>query len=402
MLRLVAPAGAPVKSAELLRELGQVVLRGQDDVRLREQLAAQLQMRHIFGVSSGRAALWLILKVLARLRPERDIVAFPAYTCYSVAAAIARSGLKMCPVEMDPESLDFNFTTVESLPARKLLCLVTGNLFGFVSDVERLERVARGKGAFLVDDAAQAFGASRNGRQAGTAGDVGFYSLAGGKALGSVQGGLIVTNSDAIAGAIREEVERLGAPRFSDTIRVFGKTTAYAVFLQPRLFWIPWSLPFLKLGKTEFEPGFPVSQFPRLTGRLLRGMESMVGSANGARRANAADLAEHLATNRRFRVPQPAADCRASYIRFPVLAPDSVTRQQAVERLQKAGIGATSFYPSAICDIAGIERYMASREFHCPGAEEISRRLFTLPTHAYVGRREIARMAAVLRECGEE
>jgi len=398
MLRLVAPAGAPVKSAELWRGLGKAVWREGDAARLQEGLAARLQVRHIFGVSSGRAALWLIVNVLARLRPERDVVALPAYTCYSVAAAIARSGMKMHPVEMDPETLDFDSASVESLPAKKLLCLVTGNLFGFVNDSNRLESVVREKGAFLVDDAAQALGAARNGRLAGTAGDVGFFSLAGGKALGSVQGGLIVTNSDAIAGAIRDEIEHLGPPRLADTMRLLVKTTAYATFLQPRLFWIPWSLPFLKLGKTEFEPDFPVSQFPRLTGQLLEGLESMVGSTNGTRRANAEEIAEQLAANRRFRVPRPAADCRPSYIRFPVLAPDSATRQQVVERMQRAGIGATTYYPASICDIAGIERYMSPREFHCPGAEEISRRLFTLPTHAYVGPREIARMTTILRE----
>jgi dTDP-4-amino-4,6-dideoxygalactose transaminase len=278
---------------------------------------------------------------------------------------------------------------------------VTGNLFGFVNDTVPLEKAAREKTAFLVDDAAQAFGAARERRFAGTAGDVGFYSLAGGKALGSVQGGLIVTNSDATAGAIRHELEQLGALRAFDSVRLFVKTAAYAGFCHPRLFWIPWRLPFLKLGKTEFDPDFPVTQFPALTGRLLTGLAEMIGGTNGTRRGNAAAIAEKLAGNPRFALPRPVGDCRPSYIRLPVLATDARTRQRAVDRLQLAGIGASPFYPTAICDIPGIERHMAATEFHCPRAEELARRLFTLPTHAYVGPREIEHMSSVLNELEE-
>ena len=400
MLRLVAPAGAPVKSAELLRGLGRAVFQ-ERSARHTDTLAAQLRVSHIFGMSSGRAALWLILKTLKGLRPDRDVVAIPAYTCFSVAASVVRCGMKIHPIEVNPETLDFDITSLDSLPAERLLCLVTGNLFGLVNDCEQLKKAVRARGAFLVDDAAQAMGSTRNGRFAGTLGDVGFYSLAGGKASGSVQGGLIVTNSDSIARKICKEAQYVGTTPVADKIRLLLKTAGYATFLHPRLFWIPSSLPFLKLGRTEFEPGFPVAQFPRLSGALLPELIGTMGGANGTRRSNAAAIADALAGLPQFAIPQPAADCQPGYIRFPVLAKNAVIRQKAVRRLREVGIGASPFYPSAICDIPGIDQYMALREFHRPRAEQISERLFTLPTHAYVRPREIERMATVLREIQE-
>jgi len=401
MFRFVAPAGAPVKSSELLRDLIAAAFLGEHVASKTEAVATRLQVPHIFGASSGRAALWLILKALSRLRPNRDVVGLPAYTCFSVAASIARCGLRIYPIESDPETLDFDSDALGSLPEKRVLCLLTSNLFGFVNDTETLERAARASGAFLVDDAAQALGSVRNGRLAGTAGDAGFYSLAGGKAWGTVQGGLIVTHSETIARVIREEVEQLQPPSVADKVRLLAKTTAYATFLHPRLFWIPSSLPFLKLGRTEFNPGFNVRQFPHLSAALLQGLDGIIGKANGIRRNNAAAIAQILTDHPGFVIPRAAADCRPGYIRLPVLARDARMRQKAIGQLREAGIGASPFYPTAICDIPGIDQYMAVRKFHRPRAEQIAEKLFTLPTHAYVGPAEIERMTAVFHALRE-
>lgn len=402
MLKFVPPAGAPVRSAVLLRGLGKAILENGDAEAFPAALATRLGARHIFGVSSGRAALWLILKTLGQLRPGRNVVGLPAYTCFSVAASVARCGMKIFPIELIPETLDFDFAAWEATPPEKLLCLVSGNLFGLVNDGGRMEEAARANGAFLVDDAAQALGATRNGSFAGTRGDVGFYSLARGKALGSTQGGLIVTNSDTIAAAIAEEVARLEKAPAAKTVGLALKTGLYAAFLHPRLFWVPRSLPFLKLGRTEFDPGFPVAPLPNLSRASLPGLIAMLSEASRTPQRNAAAIAERVARLPQFSLPRTGGDCQPSYPRFPVLARDGATRQEAVRRLQKSGIGASSFYPSAICDIPGIEQHMAVRYFHRPRAEDLAERVFTLPTHAYVGPREIERMAAILSELAEE
>lgn len=402
MLKFVPPAGAPVRSAMLLRGLGKSVLENGNADRFPAELAARLGMRHLFGVSSGRAALYVILRALQRLRPDRNVVALPAYTCFSVAASVVRCGMKMLPVDLVPETLDFEFDSLEDVPNEKLLCLVSGNLFGFANDGERMEEVAQARGAFLVDDAAQALGAVRNGRFAGTRGDVGFYSLARGKALGSVQGGLIVTNCDGIASAIAEELAQIEAVPTARTIGLLVKTGLYAAFLHPRLFWIPRALPFLKLGRTEFEPAFPVAPLPNLARASLSGLIEMLSKTNRTPQRNASAIAQRVSHDSGFTLPHPGDDCWPSFPRFPVLARDEVIRGEAVRRLEEAGIGASSFYPTAICDIPGIDRYMAVPSFHRRGAEDLASRLFTLPTHAYVGAREIERMAAVLSGFSKE
>ena len=78
MFRFVAPAGSPIKFSQVLRSLKHRVSLNGAAQEWPVRFAAHRQLRHIFGTSSGRAALWVILEALRRLRPDRSIVALPA------------------------------------------------------------------------------------------------------------------------------------------------------------------------------------------------------------------------------------------------------------------------------------------------------------------------------------
>jgi perosamine synthetase len=396
MLRFVPPAGAPLSAIAALQAWKQVVLGQARPEECLDSLTSWLGVRYGFGVRSGRAGLWLILNALHRLRPERSTVVLPAYTCFTVAASIVRAGLRPCPVEIDPHTLDFNFAELEAVPSERLLCVISSSLLGFASDVERAGKVAHAKGAFVVDDAAQALGASRKGRFAGSGGDAGLFSFGRGKPAAAIEGGVVVTDSEEISRAIQTDLTRLPRPSLPHTGWLLFQVLAYRAFLSPSLYWIPNSLPFLKLGTTEFAPDFPVSSLPTLSSALFPYLMERLPWLHEARRANARIIAESLRGNASFSMPRPSEDSQAGYLRFPVLAADEESRNRAVFELQKAGIGASAFYPAAICDIPGLASYGNGRFHHCPEAESLARRLFTLPTHPLVSKKDLSRMLKVL------
>ncbi|MBZ5516294.1 MAG: DegT/DnrJ/EryC1/StrS family aminotransferase [Acidobacteriia bacterium] len=396
MLRSVAPAGTPVEITQVLRSAAAVALSAREDEELFQRLATRLKVRHVFGISSGRSALALILRGLSRLKPDHRVVAIPAYTCFTVPAAVVHARLKIHPVEIDPATLDCDPDGLENVPGDDLLCLVSSNLFGLTNDGARFRAAARVKGAFFIDDAAQALGASRNGCPAGTMGDAGFYSFGRGKALAAVEGGVIVTNSDDIAAAIREETQNLASSSVLHSAELLFQMLVYSVFLNPRLYWLPNSLPFLKLGSTEFNPAFRDYRMSALVRELLLRQMGMLDEFNRTRRENALVLAGALEGNSSFTKPRSADGCLPNYIRFPLIARDEATRDRAVRELRAAGIGAGPFYPSAVCDIEGIAPHMALGNFHCAKAEDLSRRLFTIPTHPYVQARDLHTVAEVL------
>jgi perosamine synthetase len=399
MLRFLPPAGAPLELAEIVRGARAAAFR---DGNLFGQLAKQVPARSAVGTCSGRAALWLILKSLQRIKPGRNVVAVPAYTCFTVPASVVRAGLKLCPVDINPETLDFSFGQLEKLSAASLLCVVASNLFGLPGDLERVRQIAHSKSAFVVDDAAQALGATCNGKPAGLRGDAGVFSFGRGKALAAIEGGLAVTNSAEIAAALQAEAKRLPRPPFSRSAWLCLQMAAYAALLDPRLYWIPNSVPFLRLGTTEFAPEFPVSRMSDLTAGLLSQTIGKLAQINQRRASTAASLSRGLAGHRQLTLPKPICGSKAIYTRFPIVASDGRTRDRAVARLRAAGIGASPFYPAAICDIDGVAPFAAPGFCHCPSAESLAKRLFTLPTHSYVRPQDISRMLEILQESSSQ
>lgn len=395
-MRFVPPAGAPLQLRQILNSLRVAISSNGHARESLEAIAARLRVKCILATGSGRAALYLILKSLHRLHPDRDVVVLPAYTCFSVPAAIVRAGLKMYPIDVNPDTLDFDSNQLSAVPERELLCIIACNLFGFPNEMLSARNAARAKGAYLIDDAAQALGSTRDGQLAGTLGDVGVYSLGRGKAVGTVGGGLIVTNSGEINMAIQTEEQNLAPSDSMHGPRLLLEMFSYSLLVDPRLFWIPNSLPFLKLGTTEFDPSFPIGKMHSLSLELLQQLFEGLDEINEIRRRNAKAITDALWSNRKLAFPRPAGNSQATFVRLPVMADDGAIRHRAVVCLRKAGIGASAFYPSAICDIPEIENHMSDRNFHRPHAEDLSRRLFTLPVHPFVNAHDIERMVEIL------
>ena len=188
--RTLPPAAAPLNWENIFWGLKEVLGNHCENGRFEKELKEYFSSRYCFLVSSGKAALTLILQALHDRHPDRDRVLIPAYTCYSVPSAITRAGLKIKLCDVEPGTFDFNFNQLRKLlEDEKVLCVVPTHLYGMPADIEKLHWALQGREIFIVEDAAQAMGAEWQGKKLGTLGDVGFFSLGRGKALSTVEGG---------------------------------------------------------------------------------------------------------------------------------------------------------------------------------------------------------------------
>lgn len=401
MKRFLPPAGVRLAATDLFRASAMLCLGAGESHKPLNRFSAMLGVKHVFGASSGRAAMCVALRALHSLEPQRDVVAIPGYTCFSVPAAVVRAGLKLYPLEMVPETLDIDPRQFDNLPSRRLLCIITANLLGIPSNISEVSRVARVHGAFVLDDAAQSLGAIRSGQPSGTTADIGIFSLGRGKPLPAGEGGLAVANSDKIAAALGAEIHSLPHCSPTEELTLLAKAIATSIFLSPRLFWIPNSMKFLKLGVTEFDPAFPITRLSRISRLLLARLLPSLTTLNQARAIKALQFAGVFEGNSDFSIPTIADDSQPTFLRFPLLAKQPSSRDRAVRELCRVGIGATPFYPTAICDIPGIAEHMAVPHFHRPQAEGMSRRLLTIPTHRFMRAEDFHRIAVILSQGAE-
>ena len=159
-----------------------------------EEFAAYLGVRHCVGVGNGTDALTIALRALG-VGPGDEVVV-PSLTFYATAEAVVNAGGRPVFCDVDRETLCITATTVEPVMSERVKAIVPVHLFGNAAPVEEL----RGFGVPVLEDAAQAAGATLGGRRAGALGDAATFSFFPSKNLPCLgDGGAIVTDSDEIA-----------------------------------------------------------------------------------------------------------------------------------------------------------------------------------------------------------
>ena len=387
--RSLPPAAAAIGGVDVWNGvLGAFMARA--SVKAREQeVRDALGVAHVFPVSSGKAALQLALSVLKTLSPRTEVV-IPAYTCFSVPAAIVHAGLRPVLCDINPSTFDFDHGQLQQVLTRETLCVVSHHLFGIASDIERTRALCSARGIFVIEDAAQALDIGASRCAPGTMGDVGIFSFGRGKNITCGSGGMIVTNSDRIAAAITEPYRRLASPSAWETLKDFAALVLMVVFIRPRLYWIPAALPFLRLGTTEFPRTIAVRRLSGFKAGVLRRWRHHLTRSNHVRSATAADLRRRL----RFHC---AGDPTRPLLRLPIMAANAREKQRLYSASQSRGLGISGAYPSAIDQIPEMRIAVGGRRF--PSATNVASRLITLPTHQWLLERDKQALADLWQDC---
>jgi dTDP-4-amino-4,6-dideoxygalactose transaminase len=194
-------AGELAAAFERVLRSGQFIL-GREVEQFEEAAAALTGTRHAIGVSSGTDAILLALMALG-IGPGDEVLC-PAFTFFATAGCVARVGAK--PVFVDSCATSFNIDVADA--ARRITsstkAIIPVHLYGQTADMEAIRQLAEAHGLLVIEDAAQALGATFRGQPAGSMGDFGTFSFFPTKNLGALgDAGLLVTSDDELAARAR-------------------------------------------------------------------------------------------------------------------------------------------------------------------------------------------------------
>jgi dTDP-4-amino-4,6-dideoxygalactose transaminase len=383
------PVGHPLETGFILSAWVRGLVAGDYGRQVLEpELAAALGVPFACAVSSGKAALTLMLEALHQLSGRRHVV-IPAYTCYSLPSAVRKAGLEVLPCDIGP-SFDYDCDALAKLLTRDdVLCVVSVHLFGIPADTRRIHELCRGRGVFVLEDAAQAFGIRRDGVLLGASGDAGFFSFGRGKHLSAGGGGLIVSRAPEVADALVRVTARLPAPAAGQNLQALVTLLAMRWLISPALYWLPAGLPFLRLGETIFHEDFPVRRLSAFQAHLLHDWAVQVERLNAIRMEHSAYYRAHLTT-------APPVTEAVPYLRYPVVLPDAGARRRLFTDRDAARFGVSQMYPATVAEIPQLRSRLTQTRF--PEAERIAASLVTLPTHPMVSERDRAQIVSLVNE----
>lgn len=165
-------------------------------------LAEFSHTRYALGVATGTDALFLALKALP-LRPGDEVITTP-FSFFATAGAIVNAGGIPVFADIEPDTFNINPAAIEALITPRTRCILPVHIFGQCARMDAIFEIAARHGLLVIEDAAQALGATCQGRSPGSWGLAAALSFYPTKNLGGAgEGGAVLTNDDAMAAGIR-------------------------------------------------------------------------------------------------------------------------------------------------------------------------------------------------------
>ena len=164
-------------------------------------LADFLHVKHAIAVNSGTAAL--NASILAAGIKETDEILIPSFTFVATANSVSCTGAKPVFVDIEKDTYTMNPLDLENKITKKTRAIIPVHLYGHPANMDEILEIARKHSLIVIEDACQSLGSLYNGKQTGTLGQMGCFSMYASKVLTSGEGGAITTNSDEYAEILR-------------------------------------------------------------------------------------------------------------------------------------------------------------------------------------------------------
>jgi dTDP-4-amino-4,6-dideoxygalactose transaminase len=325
--------------------------------RFEQNLAAYCQTKYAIGVSSGTDALLCSLMALG-IGPDDEVIC-PAFTFFATAGSIARLGAKPIFADIDPATFNIAPEQLKAKLSSKTRAIMPVHLFGQLADMEAINDIARQREIPVIEDAAQAIGAKRNGKPACAHGFVGCLSFYPTKNLGGFgDGGAICTSDEAFAEKCR-------------LLRVHGSGT--------------------KTYYHKFVGG--MFRLAAIQAAVLDIKLKRLDSWHEGRRRNAA-LYDKLLAGSKVTTPKIDEGNWSIYNQYVV----RVQNRDAVKsKLADAGIGSAIYYPVPL-HLQECFAYLGHKAGDFRESERACREVLALPVYPELKEDEVRYVASVLKE----
>lgn len=305
------------------------------------------QVKHAVAVNNGTTSLIASLQVLD-LKPGDEVITSP-FTFIATLNAILATGATAVLADICEEDFNIDPTSVENLITERTKVIMPVHLYGQMANMKPLVNLAKKYNLTIVEDAAQAHGASYQGQMAGTFG-LGSFSLYATKNLTTGEGGIITTNDDAYADRIR-------------VMRNQGMRQRYEYVMEGNNYRL-----------TDLQAALAIPQLNRYPETLQK------------RTSNAFFLSESLSDVEGLQLPKQLEGRKHVWHQYTVrLGPEcAMTRDQFIEALTDAGIGYGIYYPKLVSEYAPYLDNERVQAHSTPVAANVVSQVVSLPVHDHL------------------
>ena len=354
---------------------------------------------------SGTACIFIAFETLKRRSPRRTVI-IPAYTCPLVVLAAARAGLKVVACDIEAGSFELDRHHLLRLLGSDTLCVIATHYGGALTDVAGLRQFVAGLSpqTFIVEDAAQAFGATWSGRPVGLAGHIGFYSFAVGKGLTLYEGGALVCEDEELCAQLAETARRFVPPKwykelwqsllFATLHFTYNSFCAALTYGLSRRFWLKRGDDIRAIG--DHFNHISLHKVSRWRQDRGAGALTRLPAHLAMTRASFSKIATRMSMLPEINVHKPSPsqnpNCTFLFVTLPTVA----IAERALDKLWPAPLGVSKLFARAINDYPYLKGKLLPSQ--TPNARDLAARTLTITTASSLTERDIEIIAVHLSD----
>jgi len=317
-----------------------------------------VRAKHAIAVNSGTAALHMTLWT-ADVKVGDEVI-LPSFTFVATAEAVALIRAKPVFVDIKPRTYNIDPDKIEPAITSKTKAIIPVDLYGLPAEMDKIKEIADRHNLTLIEDAAQAHGASYKKKPPGCFADMTCWSFYASKNMTTGEGGMITTNNDDYAEKLR-------------LIRSHGEKEEYKASILGHNYRMP-----------EIEAAIGITQLRKLPMFVQK------------RRINAQALSERLRDVKQLVLPAEPRGCRSSWYLHTVRIRrgGAKNRDRIVEDLRKKSVGAAVYYHTPIHQMPCYQQFGT---YMLSNTEKAAQQVFSLPVHPEVTSKNIQYIANAVK-----
>src|SRR5713226_7360368 len=352
-----AVVGAEIRTAIDRVLTSQQFVLGREGAALEQEVATLCRVAHGVGVASGTDALILALRVCGV--QAGDEVLLPTFTFVATGSAVSALGARPVFADIRPETYNLDPAELERRVTPRTRAIIVVHLYGLAADVDLVLAFAKAHQLPLIEDNAQAIGASYKGRRTGSFGDVACLSFYPTKNLGAYgDAGMVVTNSAEFAARIR-------------TLRNHGQSAKYL----------------------SSEPGWN-SRLDEIQAAILRVKLRHLPNWQRARQSHAAEYNRLFSQIPGVMPPFTPEGFEHVYHQYTI----RIEQRDGLHKfLSERKIGSTVYYPYPI-HLQPLYASLGHKAGDFPHAERAAQEVLSLPMYPELRKEQIARVVETVAE----
>ncbi len=319
-------------------------------LQFEKDFASHAGAKHAIAVNTGTAALHMAI-VAAGVKSGDEVI-LPSFTFVATAEVVLMAGGRPVFADIDPLTYTISPADVEKKVTERTRCILPVDLYGFPADYDLVNKIARQHALTVVEDAAQAHGATYKGKPVGSSAYAACWSLYASKNITTGEGGVITTDNDEVDNLLR-------------LLRNHGEKAKYISQMLGYNYRMP-----------EIEAAIGSVQLKKLPIFLEK------------RRENAQKLTKILSETERLQLPGESKERGHSWYLYTARLKGGTRneRDRLVEQLKSKGIGAEPYYVHPVHTMPYYQQY---GRYSLPETEKAADQVFSLPVHPKVTETQI-------------